>query len=1056
MQAFFTNPRLSALLIVFILLMGLTALTSLARQEDPTMTERWASVTTFLPGASAERVESLVTEPVETRLREVPEIRSIDSNSRTGYSLIGIELYDHVDASQTDVVWAEIRDKLSEVHPELPVATSVPKLEMRAPLASTVVVALSWTGQTPIEMSILSRLAESLEIRLANLPGTKETDVYGEIEEEVLVTVDPYRLSSTGLSTAEVAASIRRSDTKIAAGRLRSGSSDLIVEVDAELDSPERIARIPLKDLGGGRVLRVSDVAEVEKHEVDPPASMAYHGSERAIFVMAKMEPDRRIDLWIEQALEVVAAFEADLPTGVSAEVVYNQNDYTSARMASLTLNLLSALIIVMVTLIWFMGVRSALTVGIALPLSGAMVLGFMNLLEIPLHQMSVTGLIISLGLLIDNAIVVVEDYKLNRSRGHEIADAIGRSLTHLRVPLAASTATTVFAFLTIAMSPGAGGDFTGTIGLSVVLAVTSSYLLAMSVVPAIAGFFDQRFPSRDGSRAWYVNGYQNDRLTEQYRRSVRLAISRPWIAVAAGCLLPFIGFGLAPTLTQQFFPPVDRNQFQVQISLPAHASIWETRQAVSVAEQIIRSSPTVVDTHWTLGEGAPRTYYNVLSQNDGVSSFAAAWVDTTSAGATRDLLPDLQRALAEALPGAQVLALPFEQGPPFDAPIVVRVIGADLAQLKAVSDELRLLLSELPEVTYTDASISAATPKLVFRPEESAASAAGMNTGELPVRLNDALIGVQAGTVQEGSTELVVRVRTPNDQRDEVHELRALPLPAGGGGVVPLEQLGRWSLEPSVTGIQRYQGERVSLVKAYLTPYTLPAGVMAEFRSALAAAGLELPAGVRLDIGGEEEERAESVGNLLSVFAIFAVAMAAVVILSLNSFRQAAIIALVGLLSFGLALFGVRLFGWPFGFLALIGTLGMVGLAINGAIIVISALKASPAAERGDRDAAVEVVVDASRHIISTTVTTIGGFVPLILFGGTFWPPLATAIAGGVAGSAIIALYTVPSLFMRFARPRLTERHTADAGHDVELVQLPEPGAAEAPEIQAQIRATS
>jgi len=997
---------------------------SLARQEDPTMTERWASVTTFLPGATAERVESLVTEPIETRLREIPEIRTIDSNSRAAYSLIGIELYDHVGPGENDVVWSKVRDKLAEVHADLPATTSTPLLEMRAPLASTIIVALTWDAQTERQMSILSRLARALEIRLANLSGSKETAVYGEIDEEILVTVDPYLLSAAGLTAAEVASTIRGSDTKVAAGRLRSKGSNLIVEVDAELDSPERIARIPLKDDGSGRVLRVSDVAGVAKQEADPPDTMAYHGRERAIFVMAKMEPDRRVDLWIEDALAAVQRFQADLPRGVHAEVIYNQNDYTSERMAALTLNLLSALIIVMVTLVWFMGVRSALTVGIALPLSGAMVLGFMNLMDIPLHQMSVTGLIISLGLLIDNAIVIVEDYKLRRARGYEIGDAIGRALAHLRVPLAASTATTVFAFMTIAMAPGGVGDFTGTIGLSVVLAVSSSYVLAMTVVPAIAGFLDSRFPPGSG-RAWWVNGYRNEHLTARYRASVTAAIRRPWIGVAVGCVLPAIGFLLAPTLTQQFFPPVDRNQFQVQISLPAQASIWETRSAVQTAEEILRATPDVLDTHWTIGEGAPRTYYNVMSLNDGVSSFAGGWVDTTSPDATRTMLPELAQRLSSALPGAQVLALPFEQGPPFEAPIEIRVIGPDFSQLKSVSDELRLILSGLEEVTYTSATISTAAPKLVFHPEENSAVAAGMTTGDLPSRLNDALIGVHAGSVQEGNTALDVRVRSPNSLRDDVHELTALPLPGRNGGVVPLEQLGRWTLEPSVSGIQRYQGERVSVVKAYLEPFVLPAGAMADFRARLEAADLALPAGVRLDIGGEEEERSESVGNLLSVFSLFVVAMGAVVILSLNSFRQAGIIGLVALLSFGLALFGVRLFSWPFGFQALIGTLGMVGLAINGAIIVLSALKAEPKVLEGDREAAADVVVDATRHIVSTTVTTIGGFLPLIIFGGTFWPPLATAIAGGVAGSAIIALYTVPSLFVRLQR-RAAQKNAA------------------------------
>lgn len=982
------------------------------------MTERWASISTFLPGATAERVESLISEPVETRLREIPEIRTIDSNSRAGYSLIGIELYDRVGPGETDVVFSEVRDKLAEVHAELPAAATVPELELRAPLASTLVVALTWTLDSPAEMGILSRLSKALEIRLANVAGTKETDTYGAVEEEVLVTVDPYQLSAAGLTAGLVAERIRRADTKAAAGRLRSPLSDLIVEVEAELDSPERIAGIPLKDTATGRVLRVGDVATIAKQFVNPPLSMAFHGSQRAVFVSAKMEPNQRIDLWIESALATLARFQSELPDGVSAEIVYNQNDYTGERMANLTLNLLTALLIVMVTLIWFMGLRSALTVGVALPLSGAMVLGFMHLLDIPLHQMSVTGLIISLGLLIDNAIVVVEDYKLNRTRGYPIDEAIGQTLKHLRIPLAASTATTVFAFLTIAMAPGGVGDFTGTIGLSVVLAVSSSYVLAMTVVPAIAGFLEQRFPIPDGA-AWWINGYHNDRLLSRYRASVSTAIRRPWIGIGIGCVLPFVGFALAPTLTQQFFPPVDRNQFQVQISLPAQASIRESKAAMESAERILRTTPGVVDTHWSVGEGAPRTYYNVMAQNDGVSSFSGGWVDTDSPQTTLAILPDLQRRLSAALPNAQVLALPFEQGPPFEAPILIRVIGPDLGALRDVSDQLRLVLSQLPAVTYTSATISAATPKLVFRPGENTTAAAGMATGDLPVRLNDVLIGASAGTVQEGNTELGVRVRSPDILRDEVHELATLPLPGIGGGVVPLDQLGRWSLEPSVSGIQRYQGERVSLVKAYLEPFVLPAGVMAELREKLSSSDLRLPAGVRLDIGGEEEERSESVGNLLSVFAIFAVAMAAVVIVSLNSFRQAGIIALVAFLSFGLALFGVRLFGWPFGFQALIGTLGMVGLAINGAIIVISALKADSGVMAGDPDAAVGVVVDATRHIVSTTVTTIGGFIPLILFGGTFWPPLATAIAGGVAGSAILALYTVPSLFVRLTRRR-------------------------------------
>jgi len=1015
---FYRNPRLTALTVGFILLLGSLALSGMARQEDPTMTERWASVSTFLPGATAARVESLISEPLETRLREIPEIRTIDSNSRAGYSLIGIELYDRVDADAVETVWSEVRDKLAEAQAELPAGASTPKLEMRAPIAATLILAFRWAGEGSAQLGILSRLADALRIELANLPATKETRLYGEAEEQVLVSIDPYRLGSTGLSLAQVADAIGAADTKRSAGRLRHSASDLLLEVDAELDSPERIARIPLATGRDGRTLRVTDIAEVRKAVQDPPRTMAFQGSERAVFVEAKMEPDHRVDTWTAAALKAVEQFHAQLPGGVALEVVYQQNAFTQARLLELAVNLASALVIVLAALIWFMGGRSALTVGIALPLSAAMVLAAMHTMAIPLHQMSVTGLIISLGLLIDNAIVVIEEYKRRRRDGLPIEAAIDSAIRHLAVPLGASTLTTVFAFLTIALAPGGTGDFTGSIGLSVVFAVTSSYLLAMSVVPAIAGFLERRWPDRGGT-GWWLNGYSSEALTSRYRRSLDYVFARPALALGIGGLLPLAGFVLAPTLTQQFFPPVDRNQFQVQVALPSHASIHETAATVARVEAILHEYAGITASYWSVGEGAPRVYYNVVGTNDGVASFAAGWVDTDSAETTHRILPELQDRLRRELPHAEVLALPFEQGPPFDAPVSIRVVGPSLETLRLVSDELRVLLAGLPDVTYTRSSVSAAEPKLVFRPAENAAAAANLTTGQLPQLLNDALAGITAGTVQEGNRELAVEVRLANERRDQMHKLVSLPLSGEHSPAVPLEALGTWLLEPATSSIQRYQGERISSVQAFLAPFVLPASTMATFRERLTEANLHLPPGYRLDIGGEEEERSESVGGLLSMFAIFAVAMAGVVVLSLDSFRHGAVIALVGLLSFGLALFGVRLFGYPLGFTALIGALGMVGLSINGAIIVISALRADSGVQAGDDGAVTRVVLDATRHIVSTTVTTIAGFVPLIVFGGTFWPPLATAIAGGVGGSALIALYTVPSLYLWLERRR-------------------------------------
>ena len=428
-DSFYSNPRLTALFMLFIIVLGGVSFLGLARQEDPTMAERYAQVNTFLPGASAARMESLVSEPLETSLREIPEIKEIESTSKSGISVISIELLERVSPEDTQNVWSEVRDQLGAMQATLPRGTVAPDLRIVQPVASTIIIALSWRHSSDIEMSILSRLAESLRLQLANMSGTEKAESWGEAEEEIVVSLDPNRMVASGVSAAFIAQRIGAADTKIASGRLRAGGNDILVGVEAELDSVERIASIPLVMGQNGSTLRVSDLATVRKTQLDPPRSLAFHGTEQVIFVNAKMQGGLQIENWTRNANALVEKFQANLPHSIGLETVYSQNIYTDQRMNSLANNLIFALIIVLLVLIWLMGIRSALTVGIALPLSASMVLVGMQVLDIPLHQMSVTGLIISLGLLIDNAIVVVEDYKLRRSRGAQIDEAISRAI---------------------------------------------------------------------------------------------------------------------------------------------------------------------------------------------------------------------------------------------------------------------------------------------------------------------------------------------------------------------------------------------------------------------------------------------------------------------------------------------------------------------------------------------------------------------------------------------------------------------------------------------------
>lgn len=382
-----------------------------------------------------------------------------------------------------------------------------------------------------------------------------------------------------------------------------------------------------------------------------------------------------------------------------------------------------------------------------------------------------------------------------------------------------------------------------------------------------------------------------------------------------------------------------------------------------------------------------------------------------------------------EQFPKSRVMAVPFEQGPPFSAPIVIRIIGPELGRLKELGEKIRLVLSNTQDVTYTTATLSASVPQVSIYPNENMIRTLGLQNGDIPKQLNSELNGLIAGTVMEGSMELPVRVRVTRESRSTLSDLTTLPMLAmqqvsangeksrNGYMGIPLEQIADLVLEPSPTRIDRHQNERINTVSGYLLPYAYPSEAVADFRKKMSQQQITLPKGYRIEYGGEEEERGEAVSSIMATFLTFLWLMVAVIVLSLNSFRYAGIIGSVGLLSVGLALLGVWLSGYPLGYTALIGTLGLVGLAINGAIIVLSALKANQQALAGDTQAGVNIVLESTRHILSTTVTTIGGFLPLILFGGHFWPPLAMAIAGGVAGSAILALYMVPAMFSYFSR---------------------------------------
>jgi multidrug efflux pump subunit AcrB len=1014
---FFRLPRLTVLAILVILLGGAGALMTLGRQEDPTLVERFGIVVVTLPGADAERMEALIAEPLEASLMELPEIEQVETFARNGVVQAGINIRDDLTEAEVDDAWTLIRQQVAKAEQSFPSGATRADITRFYVGASTMVVSLTWEAETEPTLAVMRRLALDLQDSFQRLDGTELTETFGMPVEEVRVIVNADTLSAAGVSVADAARAIGAADSKAPAGRLRTDGGTLGVEVGGELDGIARVRSVPIAQTPNGSVLRLGDVASVLKGFEDPPTRMAFEDNKRSVLVAAYISPNQRVDDWATSARATVAEFESRVPPGIKLEIVFDQSIYTNARLNGLAQNLGFSALIVFAVLFFTMGWRSAIVCGTAMPLTVALVLILFNIFGHPLHQMSVTGLVISLGLLIDNAIVVVDDIDQWRAKGLSRIEAIDRSLKHLFAPLAASTLTTALAFAPIAMMPGSAGEFIGMIGISVIFSIVASFVLSVTLVPALAGWFDRERGWEKGEerrpRRWWRDGVSIDLISDGYRATVEAVLRFPPLGILL-CVVPAIlSLMLVTQLPQQFFPQTERDQFQVTLGLTSESNLVDTQAITKRATELIMANEGVRSVTWVLGEPSPRVYYNSFNNTRGVEGFASGWVQLDGNQRTHQIVDDVQRQIRREFPTARFLALPFEQGPPADAPIELVLRGPDLEVLNQLGEEVRTVLLQTPGITYTLASLELGAPTLRLQADESATNLAGSRLVELAANINSELEGIRAGSVLEGTEELPVRIISSDHRRSTLSDLQSKTIGGSSGNTgTPLSALGDMELVPKTSIISRRDGLRTNQILAYLDPYTLPAPSLAQFQEKLAESDFGLPPGYDMLIGGEAENSGDAVGNLAAVGIPLMLVMAGAVMLVFNSFRMMLLVMTTGVLSVFFAFFGVWLFNLPFGFNAIVGSLGLFGIAINGTIVVLSLLRANPAAMADDIIAQREVVMDATRHIVATTLTTMGGFVPILMSGDSFWMPLAAGIAGGVGGSALLALYFTPAVF--------------------------------------------
>ncbi len=1019
------KPRLLIMLIAILLVGGLSSYMILPRMEDPVLQSRAATISTQYAVADAEQVETLVTDRIEKAIREVEEIKEIRSQSRSGSSLITIELRD--DVYEPAPIWSRIRGKVEDSIADLPADASRPQFDQLKVRAFAWIGALTWKHDSEPNYAILGRFAKDLEDRIRELGGTEDVEQFGRPEEEIIVEVDQSRLANVGLSAADVAEAIRGDDARNAAGTLRSGDQAMPVELANQLDSVESVRQLPIKNNGteGGNFVVVGDVANVDRGIANPPSELGQIDGAPTMLVGAFVRKRARLDGWRSDLEKVLNDFKADLPPAIDLSIVLDQNRYVEGRLFELFTNLAMGSLAVLLVVWLLMGWRNAIMVSMALPLVSLAVLAGMRANGIAIHQMSVAGLIIALGLLIDNAIVIVDSVSNHLRAGKSKVDAVAATGRTLAIPLLASTLTTAFAFAPICLMEGPAGEFVGSMAINVIVSVASSLFISLLIIAPLAAILNRiGLGQRAGNTVAVSNGISPGPLKPRFEKFVLKAIQNPMMTAAGCAALAVAGIAALGSLPDQFFPPAGRDQFHIELELPSNASFAELKSLTTEISKELDKNPRIQQTTWMLGRSAPTFYYNIITRRLRERGYAQGIVQLDSKEDSANEIRRVQHELQAKFPEARFLARQLEQGPPFAAPIEVRFFGPNLDVLRDLGDKTRIMLSELEDVVHVRAELNDSTPTVRVDVSTEDAQLAGLRPGGIARQLNAQLEGAVGGFVLQQTEQIPVRVRIAGDQRENLEDLSQLnivfPSP-DGSKQVPLSAVADLRLEPTTATVARLNSVRMQEVQAFLQAGTLPSKVLKKLKAKMDESGWAMPPRYEMRFGGEASKRGEAVGNLMASVGILVAAMITTLVLSIGSFRGAMIIGAVAGMAVGFGGASLFLFGYPFGFMAIVGIMGLIGIAINDSIVVLTALREHPEASKGDEQAILRVTLHETRHVLATTFTTIAGFLPLILAGGGFWPPMAIAIAGGVVGCTLLALVFVPSAFAWLARRKQT-----------------------------------
>ncbi len=1008
------NWQFTVVLFVMLAALGLTSLFRISRGEDPPIDFPTFTIVAVYPGASAEDLERLVVKQLEDTLHGLDDVRSISSNIRPGVARVQVEFEPNEDADKKDDdVVREVNALRTGLPPEVArldiykastLDVNIVQVALVSPLAS---------------YATLDSLGEALEDRLTALPGVRTAERWGAPERQVDVDLDLGRLAALRLPVGQVLGAIGGESADIPGGSVDVGRRSFSVRSSGSYETLDQVRGTVVRG-GNGRLVHVGDVAHVSWGSADSTYRARFNGR-RAIFVTATQRAGTTVGAVRDRVYAGLDEFERTLPPGITLHRGFDQAANVAHRLGRLGEDFLIALSLVLLTLLP-LGGRAALVVMISIPLSLAMAVTSLAWTGFTLNQLSIVGMVIALGLLVDDSIVVVENITRYRRAGHSRTQAAILATQQIWVAVLGATATLVFAFVPLLFLPGGPGRYIRSLPVAVVFAVLASLVVSLTVIPWLASLLLGRDEGPEGNR--FLRAFDRG-IHATYAPLLDRALHRPGRTLVLAGAFVVASFALVPVVGFSLFPKAETPQFRVDITAPEGASIAATDSAARYAERVLGRAPGVKAIYTSVGHDNPRVYYNVSSRTDDPRIGQLFVLLNDYDHKTTPRLLDSLRAELARYPAAELALREYENGPPIDAPIAMRIEGPELDSLRAIAGQVEAVLKGTAGTEFVTNPVRLARTDLRVAIDRGKAGLLGIPTVEIDRTVRLGLAGLEAGKLREGAGDarpIVVRLARAEGGRASPAELERVYVTSQNGSLTPLSQVADVSFERAVSEIQRHNRIRSVTVTANVQTGFNTDRVTRQVLGGLSQ--VNLPSGYRIVPAGEIESRQDSFGNMGGAIIVATFAILAILVLEFRTFRSTLIVASVIPLGMAGGVLALLFAGQTLSFAATIGFVALIGIEIKTSILLVDLTNRLRAEGMGLEDAIRKAGEVRFLPIVLTSLTAIGGLLPIALQGSGLYAPLAWVIIGGLVSSTLLARIVTPVMY-RMLAPQIVGTHS-------------------------------